>query len=343
MYFPYPAEEDCIDYAIIPVNNGMTWVVGPTSVFLVGHLLCVIKNDIMNIILPPAFRLDAEAQDFDWIPHPVHGTAWANYTLVDPDSEEDENFTHMVPIAPSNVFQTDPGDQVRWSTLGIHLISPPHLTYQKDLTQYGQDVASKFASVLMQTKNPEAMAMAEATIAAGPIGMATHLEEVTMESDLSGKTKATEKCQIKSSMKKQSAPVDNTHGEASAPAPVTKAGPVASRQPEEMEATTNITMVTDGGSTSNEPLMDMQTLNQVREMVFRLLNQSKILDKCRVRVAQAVSKAMSKCTTKLLQPFTTYISDVSDAVETWCRKVTLIHPEMAHCDYDTYHACSASV
>ena len=78
-------------------------------------------------------------------------------------------------------------------------------------------------------------------------------------------------------------------------------------------------------------------------MVFHLLNQSKILDECLVQVAQAISKAMSRRTTQLFQPFTTYISGVSDAVKAWHRKVTLIHPEMAHCNYDTYRTCSGSV
>ena len=110
-----------------------------------------------------------------------------------------------------------------------------------------------------------------------------------------------------------------------------------------MEVTTKITTVTNGGHTSNELLIDMQTLNQAMEMVFCLLKQSKILNKCRVWVAQAVSKAMSRHTTQLFQPFTTYISDVSDAVEVWHRKVMLVCLEMAHCDYDTYCTCSASV
>ena len=110
-YFPYPDEEDSVDYAIIPVDNGMTRVVGPTSAFLVGHLLRVIDNDTTHVVLPPAFGLDAEAWDFDWVPHPVLGNIWANYQLVDPDS--DENFTHMVPIAPLSVFWTDPGHQVQ--------------------------------------------------------------------------------------------------------------------------------------------------------------------------------------------------------------------------------------
>ena len=215
--------------------------------------------------------------------------------------------------------------------------------YQKDLMQYGQDMASKFASAFMQVKIPEVMAMAEVTITAGPMGMATQLEDVTMESELPGKTKAIEKCQIKSSTKEQSIPVNDPHGEASASALVTKAGPVVSHQPEEMEATTNITTVTGGGDTSNEPLVYVQMLNQVREMVFRLLNQSKILDECQVRVAQPISKAVSKHTTKLFQPFTLYIADVSYMVETWHKKVMLICPEMAHCNYNTYCACSASV
>ena len=185
---------------------------------------------------------------------------------MDPDSEGDENFTHMVPIAPLNVFWTDPGDQVPWSTLGIRPISPPHLT------QYSQDVASKFASAFMQAKNPEVMATAEVTVTVGPVGMATHLEEVTMEGDSSGKTKATEKCWIKSSMKEQPAPANNSHGEASTPAPVMKAGPVVSRRPEEMEATTDITTATGGGDASNKLPMDMQTLNQAREVVCSSTN-----------------------------------------------------------------------
>ena len=150
-YFPYPNDEDRIDYAIVPVDNEMTRVVWPMSAFLVGWLLHVI-DDTMHIILPPAFRLDAEARDFDWVPHPVQGNIWANYQLVDPDS--DENFTHMVPVAPSNVFQTDPGDKVWWSALGIHLVSPHHPTYKKDLTQYGQEVVTKFISAFYQAKNP---------------------------------------------------------------------------------------------------------------------------------------------------------------------------------------------
>ena len=72
-YFPYPDEEDFIDYAIVPVDNGMTRVVEPTSAFLVGQLLHMINNDTMHIVLPPAFGLDAEARDFDWVPHPVQG------------------------------------------------------------------------------------------------------------------------------------------------------------------------------------------------------------------------------------------------------------------------------
>ena len=73
------------------------------------------------------------------------------------------------------------------------LLSPPCLTYAKDLMEYGQDMVSKFASAFMQVKNPEAMPTAEVTVTAGPIGMATRPEDVTMGSDLPSKTKATEK------------------------------------------------------------------------------------------------------------------------------------------------------
>ena len=72
---------------------------------------------------------------------------------------------------------------------------------------------------------------------------------------------------------------------------------------------------TGGGDPSNKPQVDVQTLNQAREMVFHLLKQSKILDECQVRVAHAISTAVSRHTTQLFQPLTSYISDVSDAVE----------------------------
>ena len=35
-YFPYPLVADHVDYAIVLVNNGMTWVVGLMSEFIVG-------------------------------------------------------------------------------------------------------------------------------------------------------------------------------------------------------------------------------------------------------------------------------------------------------------------
>ena len=133
--------------------------------------------------------------------------------------------------------------------------------YKKDLTEYGQDVMSKFESAFRQAKNPEVNATAEAIVAEGPIGTATHAEEVTMEIDSPSKTKATDKCRVKPSMEEQSVPVDDSCGEASAPAPVIMAGSVVSHQPEEMEATTGIAMATGGGDASNEPQVDIQTLN----------------------------------------------------------------------------------
>ena len=66
---------------------------------------------------------------------------------------------------------------------------------------------------------------------------------------------------------------------------------MASHWLEETEATINIAMMTGGGDTPNKPFVDMQTLNQVREIVSRLFNQSKILNECRVRVAQAIGKS----------------------------------------------------
>ena len=95
--------------------------------------------------------------------------------------------------------------------------------------EYSQDVVTKFVSAFYQAKNPEAMATAEATVTVGPIGMATHAEEVAMEVDSLSKTKATDKCQVKSSMKEKLTPVDNSCEEAYAlvSAPVMTAGQVA--------------------------------------------------------------------------------------------------------------------
>ena len=125
-------------------------------------------------------------------------------------------------------FEQIQGDKVRQSALGLHPISPPCLMYQKDLMQYSQDVASKFVSAFMEAKDPEATATAEATVTTGSVDATTRPEDVTMGSYLPGKTKATERCQVKSSTKEQSAQVDNSRGEATAPTPVTKAGSAAS-------------------------------------------------------------------------------------------------------------------
>ena len=62
-YFPYPLAADHVNYAIIPVNNVMTRVIGPTSGFIVGRLLHMIEDDIMNVALPPTFGTDADTQD----------------------------------------------------------------------------------------------------------------------------------------------------------------------------------------------------------------------------------------------------------------------------------------
>ena len=62
---------------------------------------------------------------------------------------------------------------------------------------------TKFVSAFYQAKNPEAMATAEVTVTAGPVGMAIHAEEVSMEVDSPSKTKATDKCRVKSSTKEK--------------------------------------------------------------------------------------------------------------------------------------------
>ena len=267
---------------------------------------------------------------------------WANYQLVNPDSD---NFTHTVSVASSSVFWMDLKDQVRWSALGLRLVSPLHLTYTKDLTEYSQGVVSQFMSAFRQAKNPEATATVETTVAAGPTGTSTHAEDVIMESNSPGKTKATDKCRVKPSTQEQSVPVNNSHEKASIPASglEMKAGPVVTHRPEETEVTTSVAMVTSRDDASNEPLVDTQTLNQAREMVFHQLKQSKIVNECRVWVAHTISTVVSKCTTQLFQPFTSYISDVSDEVKTWRRKVMVICLEMAHCNYETYCACFTNV
>ena len=73
-------------------------------------------------------------------------------------------------------------------------------------------------------------------------------------------------------------------------------------------------MMTGEGDAADKPSVDAQMLNQVREIVSCLFNQSKILDKCQVRVTQAISKAIAKCSAQLFQPFTSYVSYIADAV-----------------------------
>ena len=71
----------------------------------------MIEEDVMNIVLPPAFGSDGKARDFDWVPYPICGVMWSNYQFVDV-SDGDENFTHVVLVAPLDIFRVDPGDQV---------------------------------------------------------------------------------------------------------------------------------------------------------------------------------------------------------------------------------------
>ena len=80
---------------------------------------------------------------------------------------------------------------------------------------------------------------------------------------------------------------------------------------------------------------------------LHLFNQSKILDECRVQVAvqvaQAMGTAVSRCSTQLFLSFMSYLSSVSDAIESWHMKITVLHPEMVNCDYDTYCNCAAEI
>ena len=215
-YFPYPLAEDHVNYAIVLVDNGMTQVVGLTSEFLVGRLLCMIEDDVMNIVLPPAFGINADAWDFDWVTHPVCEVMWSNYQFVDTDNG-DKNFTHMVPVAPMDVFQVDPGDQVRRSVLGLCLVSPPQFIYQTDLTKCGYDVASQFALALQKGKSLTAGAVAKAADTMVPIGTGTTGHGMVLEDNSHSVTKATEKCKIKSSMKSHISVPGDSLGRSSRP------------------------------------------------------------------------------------------------------------------------------
>ena len=103
-----------------------------------------------------------------------------------------------------------------------------------------------------------------------------------MEGGSPGKTKATEKCPVKSSMTEHPPPVDDSCGESPAPTPATEAVSVASCWHEKTEATANTAMTTGEGDAPDKPFADAQMLNQVREIVSHLFNQSRILDKCQV-------------------------------------------------------------
>ena len=109
----------------------------------------------------------------------------------------------------------------------------------------------------------------------------------------------------------------------------------------ETEITTDVATVTGSGDVPTSLPANTATLNQAHEMVCHLFNQSKILDECRICVVQAVSTAASQRNAELSLPFTSYLSAVSDAVEAWRTKITVLHPEMANCDYNTYHGCEA--
>ena len=88
----------------------------------------------------------------DWVPHPIHGAMWSNYQFIDLENG-DENFTHMVSVAPLDMFRVDLGDQVHQSALGILPVPPPQFMYQTDLKKFGYDVASQFALALQKVKS----------------------------------------------------------------------------------------------------------------------------------------------------------------------------------------------
>ena len=321
-YFPYPTTSDHIDYTIVPVSNVMTRVVGPTLGFIVGRLLRMLEGDVMNVVLPPAFGMNADMQDFNFVPHLVRGAMWSNYQFINLENGN-ENFTHMVPVNPVNVFQVDLGDQVCRSALGICLVPPPQFTYQTDLTKVGYDVASQFASALKKGKSLTAAASSKLADPTTPVDAEVASSTTVPTNQPQGTFKTTDKCKTKSSSKSCT---DNSHG-----------------NPNEVKTVTSDTAATAGSDATTNSLRDPPTINEVWEMVCHLFNKSRILDECQARVAWAVAAVVSKHHTQLFVPFTSYLSDVTDTVESWCTKITVIHPEMAHCSYETYHECTANI
>ena len=140
-----------------------------------------------------------------------------------------------------------------------------------------------------------------------------------------GASKATAKCKIKSSTKNCMVATNDSQGA------------------DETEITTDVATVTGGSDPPTSLHANSSMLNQVREMVCCLFNQSKILDECRTHVAQAMSTAASQRSAELSLPFTSYLLAMLDAVEAWRTKIMVLHPEMANCDYNTYRSCAADI
>ena len=115
------------------------------------------------------------------------------------------------------------------------------------------------------------------------------------------------------------------------------------QKPYEVGVTTGVATATGSGDNLTTSSVNFLMVYQAREIARHLFNQSKILDECRLRVAWAIGKAVSERSTQLYLPFTSCVSSVSNTVEVWCTKIMVIHPEMAHCDYDTYCLCTADI
>ena len=188
-YFPFPLTADHVNYAIVLVDNIMTQVIGLTLGFIVGQLLRMIEDDVMNIVLPSAFGTDADTQDFDWIPHPVRRVMWSNYQFID---TENGDFTHMVLVAPLDVFRVDLGDQVCRSPLGICPVPPLQFTYQTDLMKVGYDVTSQFTLALQRGKSLTAAASTGVADPTNPVDTGATGQDTVPKDDPWGTSKATE-------------------------------------------------------------------------------------------------------------------------------------------------------
>ena len=224
---------------------------------------------------------------------------WSNYQFIDP-GQGDENFTHMVLVAPLDVFRVDPGDQVCWSALGFGVEPPPMFKYKTDLTRCRYKVVSQFTSALQEGKSLATAAAAGVVVTMAPIDTESTGVGAVPKDNSPSASKVTAKCKIKSSMKNCMAATDDSLGK---------------QRANETEITTDVATITSGGDTPTTLPVNTPMLNQAQEMVCRLFNQTKILDKCRICVAQVVGTKCWTLSSIYILPFSHFQCSGSFACE----------------------------